>query len=362
MSSAPGSSGILQPSDSGDLGTHGSAELRAVPSTPTAYSSACTVWTCEFYAPYGSLADATLSPLFTRSANGVTVRAFTALWSLAPVELAPVASGSGSASASGSGPRSSPAIGTETTVPTKTPGPPTGTTVPVTIVPGGTATTGTATTVPVTTVPVTTVPVTTVPHTIPDGTTTTTLVTGTGTPVPNGPIAPISCEITHALVVEASDSGAVGVVVVPLGASISQPINVLSDEVVGASEGAPMEIVVAHTDVAAAAVRAVFANGDQDQMNVVGQWAVLVDAQEAPGSTGGEGSGSIQSGASVYALAADGTVLEQAAVPGSGALALPIGACLGFAPGSAASPPAGTSTSRTGSANKSSKQAGGNSR
>jgi len=146
--------------------------------------------------------------------------------------------------------------------------------------------------------------------------------------------------------VEVSDAGAVGVVTVPLGSSLDKPIDVVMDAVVGTAEQSPMVVVVAHTNAPTASVRADFGVGGQDQMDVVDQWAVLV---EDIGSSAAAGSGAgsdpeLLGQASVSALASDGTVLEQAVLPGSGALAMPVAACMEPAGGVAKPVGAGSSS------------------
>jgi hypothetical protein len=226
------------------------------------------------YGLYGSLGNAVLAHLFTRSDDGVTVRAFTATWGAAPLEVYPIASGSSTPLA----PSPTPVITASTT------------------------------------------------------TTTTTVGTGPGSSVTTPPtlVPPESCGVKHGLVVEVSDAGAVGVVTVPLGPSLARPIDVLSDEMVGIAEHSPIGVVVAHTSGPTAAVRAEFAGGGLDEMTVVDGWAVLV--QELPASSGGgtgrQGTATMAGQAEVYALSTNGTVVEQADLPGSGALAMPVAACL----------------------------------
>ena len=55
-------------------------------------ASLCNIWSCPLYSPYGSVAGARLQRQFTRTSDGVTVRAFTASWPVAPLELVPTAS------------------------------------------------------------------------------------------------------------------------------------------------------------------------------------------------------------------------------------------------------------------------------
>ena len=92
-------------------------------------------------------------------------------------------------------------------------------------------------------------------------------------------------------------------------------------------------------------------------MTVVDHWAVLVHklAAAEAGGTGSQGSAT-PGQATVYALSGTGTVLEQADLPGSGALAMAVAACSGFnggvhkVPGSSASgSPRSTSSGSTGS-------------
>jgi hypothetical protein len=217
----------------------------------------CSIWNCSLYSPYGSIGGAVIRHLFTRTGGGVSVRAFTATFVMAPLELVPASA------------------------PVSTP-----------------------------------------------------VATGTGrspsVPTSSVRAAPVSCALKRALVVEVSDSGAVGVVTVPLGPSLAQPIDVLSDQVVGVAERSPIVVVVAHTTGQAARVRADFAGGGNDVMTVVDRWAVLVHAQATAkvGGTGGQGSAT-PGQATVYALSGAGSVLEQADLPGSGSLAMAVGACSG---------------------------------
>jgi lysozyme family protein len=105
---------------------------------------------------------------------------------------------------------------------------------------------------------------------------------------------------------------------------------VLSDQVVGVVEQSPMAVVVAHSTGQTAAVLAEFAGGGQDEMIVVDQWAVLVHklAAAKAGGTGSQGVATMPGQAAVYALSSNGTVLEHADLPGSGALAMAVAACL----------------------------------
>jgi hypothetical protein len=280
------STSVASPSVEAASGSQSSGQLQVTSAFSSSGTSSCSIWNCSLYSPYGSIGDVRLRRQFTRTSDGVTVRAFTALWAVAPLELVPTASGSTSA-----------ATGTTGTEP------------------------------------------------------------GSSVPTLPARALPGNCAVTQALVVEVSDAGAVGVVTVPLGPSLARPVNVLSDQVVGVAEQSPIAVVVAHATGQAAAVRADFAGGSKDEMTVVDHWAVLVHklAAAEAGGTGSQGSAT-PGQATVYALSGTGTVLEQADLPGSGALAMAVAACSGFdggvhkVPGSSASGSHGsTSSGSTGS-------------
>jgi hypothetical protein len=134
---------------------------------------------------------------------------------------------------------------------------------------------------------------------------------------------------------------------VPLGPALAKPLDVLADEVVGVAEHSPIAVVVAHGTGATTAVGAEFSAGGRDEMTVVDGWAVLVH-KLTPTSTGREPSGAASGlgQATVEALTSSGHVLERALLPGSGSLALAVGACGGSggnhkAPGSSGSSSAG---------------------
>ncbi len=252
------SASVVSPGTAVAKGAQGSGRLQATSTSPGSGTPVCSIWNCSLYSPYGSVGGAVIRHLFSRTSGDVSVRAFTAAWVTAPLELVPTASAPVSTPvAAGTGP-------------------------------------------------------------------------GSSVPTPSVRAAPVSCALTRALVVELSDSGAVGVVTVPLGPSLAQPIDVLSDQVVGVAERSPIVVVVAHTTGQAVRVRADFAGGESDVMTVVDRWAVLVHAQATAkvGGTGGQGSATLGQ-ATVYALSGTGSVLEQADLPGSGSLAMAVGACAG---------------------------------
>ena len=283
----------LLPADS--VSGHSAGQLQATGTASVFGTSLCSIWACLPNSSNGSFGGALLRHLFTRTSGGVTVRAFTARWAAAPLELVPVASGTASGGpVPGAKGSSSPAGGSKATSGGATPG----STTEVVSPPPPTGTTGTT-------------------------------GTGPGSPVPTA-VPPVSCAVTRALVVEVSDGGAVGVITVPLGPSLARPITVLSDQVVGVVEQSPMAVVVAHSTGQTAAVLAEFAGGGQDEMIVVDQWAVLVHklAAAKAGGTGSQGVATMPGQAAVYALSSNGTVLEHADLPGSGALAMAVAACL----------------------------------
>ena len=318
------------------------ASAVGVSSTPTAgvlwatrASQPCTSSGCPSYGPYGTLAGSVLTHLFTRTDDGVTVRAFMARWALAPLDLVPVASGSGAASlgksASGSAEGRDVTGASGTSIATSTSRVPSSS-------PTVTATPGTTAPTPVSSTPVGP------PPTRSD--TTTTFLTKPGSVTsPSTVVLPGSCDINQALIVEVSDVGAVGTVTVPVASEVKEPIGALSDEVVGSAERAPMVVVVAHTSDQTATVRAEFAGGGQDEMTVVDGWAVLVHmpTQTAGGGSASQGTATMSGQAEVYALSGEGTVLEHADLPGSGALALPVAAC--YDPGRAMSKVAASAAS-----------------
>ena len=108
--------------------------------------------------------------------------------------------------------------------------------------------------------------------------------TGTA-PAPSAPIY-ASCESTRSLVVEVSNPGAVGTVMVSLP-SISitepgQPFDVIDSSAVGVAEASPIEVLTVRVASGVNSIQANFADGTSDQMAVVGGWAVLVDDGNAP--------------------------------------------------------------------------------
>lgn len=263
--------------------------LKPTTSASSAGTGLCSLWSCSRYWANGLPGGSALRPLLTRTSDGVTVRAFAASWAAAPLELVPVTVSSGGPSLRSGGtppPAGNSAVGS-----------------------AGAGHGSTTTTAP----------------SPPDAGTTTTQLSST---IPEPVVAP-GCALTQALVVEVSDAGAVGIVIVPLGPSVQRPINVLSYQLVGVAERSPIEVVVAHSSPQSAAVLAEFSGGGRDEMTVVGGWAVLVHQVRAAAVAAGGGGVANPSGrVKVLVLSAGGKVLEQAALPRSDALAMAVDACL----------------------------------
>jgi hypothetical protein len=190
-------------------------------------------------------------------------------------------------------------------------------------------------------------PATVTPTTTTAGTDTTTTVTAGREPVT--PASWAGCAITRGLIVEVSDARAVGIVTVPLGPSVAQPVDVLSDQAIGVAEQSPITVVVAHTTGETTSVRADFTGGMQDEMSVVNQWAVLVNTPASARSGAGNQSTTTSTQANVYALSSDGTVLEHTDLPGAGALAMSVAACAEPHTGTATVPSSQPTTTTTGS-------------
>ena len=231
------------------------------PTSSGSASASCGTVGCPTLSPTElAIGDLPIHHLFNRTSDGITVRVFTAMWAVAPLELVPTGSSAGSSGAGSAG--------------------------------GGSAGGGAAA-------------------------------------AARSP----SCLLNRILVVEVSDAGAVGLVTVPLGPSAARPFDVVADQVIGLREGSPIAVVVVHTTAVASAARAEFAAGGSDQMSVVDGWAVLVRKLAAPrsgSSAGGKLSQAPLGQATVYALSRSGSVLEDAVLPGTGVLALAVGACRGI--------------------------------
>ena len=112
--------------------------------------------------------------------------------------------------------------------------------------------------------------------------------------------------------------------------ALREPITVVDDEVVGVAERSPIAVVVSHTSGAVSVVRADFVGGGTDEMKVVDGWGVLVhqlarwQGQVLAPATVRRHRPAL---ATIEALNSEGTVLEPAFLPGSGALALAVGDC-----------------------------------
>ncbi|MGD1011949.1 MAG: hypothetical protein ABR925_05395 [Acidimicrobiales bacterium] len=253
----------------------------------------CSVSGCVTFGSDNTFQGAVLTHLFTRISDGVTVRAFSARWTQAPLKLVPNGDASAQGASTTVAPASSPpAAGTDGAAPAAETGP--------------------------------------VSTLVPDDTVTTTTAVGAPLPVPS-PSA--GCAIAQALVVEVSEAEVSGVLAVPLGPRVSRPIDVLEDQIVGGAKDFPIVVVVAHVSGRTQVVRARFASGAQDQMGVVDGWAVLVH-KLSPAKMHGSARRNESSSAgraTVSVLASSGVILERAYLPRSGMLAMAVRAC--FSPG-----------------------------
>ncbi len=116
------------------------------------------------------------------------------------------------------------------------------------------------------------------------GTTGSTVTTAPATvphPVSSPPIEPL-CRFGGELQLELSDSGAVGTVALPVSES-AVPVAGLAFEVIdrqelGDDEHSPMVVVVAHVSTDVTSVSATFGDGATDTMSPVDGWVALVDA------------------------------------------------------------------------------------
>jgi hypothetical protein len=91
------------------------------------------------------------------------------------------------------------------------------------------------------------------------------------------------CEPTQYLVVEVSNPGAVGEVMVPLRtAGTGATFQVVQSSVFGVAEGSPIEVVSAHLAASVTSVRASFAGGLTDEMAPKDGWVVFADDGSAP--------------------------------------------------------------------------------
>lgn len=157
-----------------------------------------------------------------------------------------------------------------------------------------------------------------------------------GYPVPVGEpdVAPAIavCDPFSSLLVEASDSGAVGEVTVPDPRSAPRPVDVVDLQVLGLTEGSPMAVLVVRTGPSVHEVVATFASGARDEMAVVDGVAVLATVLPQ-GATAASATT-----AQVEALGASGQRVTQFAVPQAPALAEPR-TCLPMLPGGPATPP-----------------------
>lgn len=136
-----------------------------------------------------------------------------------------------------------------------------------------------------------------------------------------GPAPPVTvCADRAALVVEVSDAGAIGQLVVPLvsGASSGAALDLVDSSIVGTREGAPMIVVVARVASSVASVSASFADGTAGSMTAVQGWVVLADAVPDPSQLSSSGEQ-----VTLDALSSTGGVLETVALPAEPSYAVP---------------------------------------
>ncbi len=137
----------------------------------------------------------------------------------------------------------------------------------------------------------------------------------------NGEILPIvqpGCLPSSELELEVSDAGAVGVMTVPDVRSTDRPLSVVEDQIFGAAENAPMEVLAVRTGAGVASVEARFSNGSMDSMAAVDGWAVLATTLPESALTA-----TPIGTAQVTAYGRGGNVLETASIPETSAYAIP---------------------------------------
>lgn len=149
------------------------------------------------------------------------------------------------------------------------------------------------------------------------------------------------CDPYSSLLVEASDSGAVGEVTVPDPQNAPRPVDVVDLQVLGVTEGSPFAVLVVRTSSSVHDVVATFGTGARDEMAVVNGVAVL--ATVLPSGATGTSATSVQ----VEALGASGQSLEHFSVPQAPAFAEPR-LCLPMLPGGVPTPPRGGATGSAG--------------
>lgn len=93
-SGAPTSTRVPTPPGEATSGREISGRLQATSALSASGSSLCSSWNCSLYSAYASTGKVRLQRLITRTSDGVSVRAFTAMWATAPFELVPTSSGS----------------------------------------------------------------------------------------------------------------------------------------------------------------------------------------------------------------------------------------------------------------------------
>jgi hypothetical protein len=130
------------------------------------------------------------------------------------------------------------------------------------------------------------------------------------------PIAPI-CSATQQLLVEVSNFGAVGQITVPSPLRTAAGIAYVDDEIVGSAEGSPIAVVAVRVGSGAATVEARFGNGTYDVMNADHGWAVLAT------SLSGSASAATAAAVNVVVLNAAGKQISQVNISSAPSYALP---------------------------------------
>jgi hypothetical protein len=126
-----------------------------------------------------------------------------------------------------------------------------------------------------------------------------------------------ACNVTQQLLVEISDSGAIGQISVPSTATPHSAIGYAEDQVVGSAEGSPIAVVTVRVGAGVKEVAARFGTGTEDAMEVRDGWAVL--ATSLPGSANVATAASVR----IEALTSSNVVAAQVDIPEAPSYALP---------------------------------------
>ena len=85
-SGAKYSTNVVSPSPETTQGEQDSGQLQVTSTVSGSGTSLCGMWNCSLYSVNGSIGGVLLHHQFTRTSSGVIVRAFTAVWAVAPIE------------------------------------------------------------------------------------------------------------------------------------------------------------------------------------------------------------------------------------------------------------------------------------